>query len=71
MSQLVGQTVAVIGGSAGMGLETRPARAGGAEVVITGGNPDRLKLAAADIGGRSTAITGAGFDIDGGRQFIA
>jgi NAD(P)-dependent dehydrogenase (short-subunit alcohol dehydrogenase family) len=45
MSQLAGQTVVVIGGNAGMGLETaRLARAEGAEVVITGRNPGLLDL---------------------------
>lgn len=40
--ELLGQTV-VIGGSAGIGLETaRRARAEGADVVLTGRNPDRL-----------------------------
>jgi NAD(P)-dependent dehydrogenase (short-subunit alcohol dehydrogenase family) len=61
MSQLAGQTVVVIGGSAGMGLETaRLARAEGAEVVITGRNPERLERAASDLGARSTAA----FDAD-------
>lgn len=50
MSKLDGQTVVVLGGSAGMGLETaRLARAEGAEVVITGRNEDRLKQAAGDV----------------------
>ena len=41
--ELLGQTVVVIGGSAGIGLETaRRARAEGAEVILTGRNPDRL-----------------------------
>jgi NAD(P)-dependent dehydrogenase (short-subunit alcohol dehydrogenase family) len=54
--ELAGQTVVLIGGSAGIGLETaRRARAEGAEVVLTGRNPDRLKHAAADVGARSTA----------------
>ena len=45
--QLLGQTVVVIGGSAGIGLETaRRARAEGASVVLTGCNPDRLERAA-------------------------
>src|SRR5437899_1130681 len=45
--QLLGQTVVVIGGSAGIGLETaRRARAEGASVVLTGRNPDRLERAA-------------------------
>ncbi len=55
---LPGQTVVVIGGSAGIGLETaRRARAEGASVVLTGRNPDRLERAAAELGAlRSTAF---------------
>jgi NAD(P)-dependent dehydrogenase (short-subunit alcohol dehydrogenase family) len=54
--QLAGQVVVLIGGSAGMGLETaRLARAEGADVVLTGRDPDRLTSAAADVGARSTA----------------
>jgi NADPH:quinone reductase-like Zn-dependent oxidoreductase len=46
--ELAGQTVIVIGGSAGIGFETaRHARAEGADVILTGRNPDRLKQAAA------------------------
>ena len=53
---LLGQTVVVIGGSAGIGLETaRQARAEGAEVILTARNPDRLQQAAAELGARSTA----------------
>jgi NAD(P)-dependent dehydrogenase (short-subunit alcohol dehydrogenase family) len=49
--ELLGQTVVVIGGSAGIGLETaRRARAEGADVVITGRNPERLEQAAHDVG---------------------
>src|SRR5215468_78883 len=45
--ELVGQTVVVIGGSSGIGFETaRRARAEGAQVVLTGRNPGRLKQAA-------------------------
>jgi len=56
---LLGQTVVVIGGSAGIGLETaRLARAEGAEVILTGRNPDRLKDAAAELG----ALSSAAFD---------
>jgi NAD(P)-dependent dehydrogenase (short-subunit alcohol dehydrogenase family) len=48
---LDGQTVVVLGGSAGIGLETaRLARAGGAQVILTGRDPDRLATAAADVG---------------------
>ena len=53
---LLGQIVVVIGGSAGIGLETaRQARAEGAEVILTARNPDRLQRAAAELGARSTA----------------
>ncbi len=46
---LAGQTVVVIGGSAGIGLETaRRARAEGAGVILTGRNPERLRQAALD-----------------------
>ena len=54
--ELLGQTVVLIGGSAGIGLETaRRARAEGADVVLTGREPDRLKRAAQDVDARSTA----------------
>ena len=53
---LLGQTVVLIGGSAGMGLETaRRARADGAEVVLTGRDAGRLRQAALDVDARSTA----------------
>jgi NAD(P)-dependent dehydrogenase (short-subunit alcohol dehydrogenase family) len=53
---LAGQTVVVIGGSAGIGLETaRQARAEGADVILTGRNPDRLEAAAAEVGALHTA----------------
>ena len=54
--ELAGQAVVVIGGSAGIGLETaRLARAEGAEVVLTARDPERLKHAADHVGARSTA----------------
>ena len=44
---LLGQTVVVLGGSAGIGLETaRRARGEGADVFLTGRNPERLAQAA-------------------------
>ena len=53
---LLGQTVVVIGGSAGMGFETaRRARAEGAEVVLVGRDAERLQRAALDVDARSTA----------------
>jgi len=56
---LSGQTVVVIGGSAGIGLETaRLARAEGADVVVTGRDPDRLERAATELG----ALQSAAFD---------
>jgi NAD(P)-dependent dehydrogenase (short-subunit alcohol dehydrogenase family) len=56
---LVGQIVVVIGGSAGIGLETaRQARLEGAEVVLTGRNTERLQRAAAELG----ALSSAAFD---------
>jgi NAD(P)-dependent dehydrogenase (short-subunit alcohol dehydrogenase family) len=54
--ELVGQTVVVIGGSAGIGFETaRRARAEGADVIMTGRNADRLKDAAEHVGAERTA----------------
>jgi NAD(P)-dependent dehydrogenase (short-subunit alcohol dehydrogenase family) len=53
---LRGQTVVVIGGSAGIGLETaRPAQAEGAELILAGRDPDRLKNAATVLGVSRTA----------------
>jgi NAD(P)-dependent dehydrogenase (short-subunit alcohol dehydrogenase family) len=54
--ELAGQTVVVIGGSAGIGLETaRRARAEGASVILTGRNRERLEAAAAEIGAEHVA----------------
>src|SRR5262249_50842102 len=54
--ELQGQTVVVIGGSAGIGLETaRRARAEGAAVILTGRNPERLQRAAKELGAVRTA----------------
>ncbi len=59
--ELAGQTVVLIGGSAGIGLETaRRARVEGADVVLTGRDPDRLRQAASEVGARSTAA----FDVN-------
>ena len=53
---LQGQTVVLIGGSAGIGLETaRLARAEGAEVILTARNRERLEAAAQEVGARSSA----------------
>jgi NAD(P)-dependent dehydrogenase (short-subunit alcohol dehydrogenase family) len=54
--ELVGQTVVLVGGSAGIGLETaRRARSEGADVILTGRDPERLERAARDVDARSTA----------------
>ncbi|MFD7313940.1 SDR family oxidoreductase [Streptomyces sp. NPDC059883] len=53
---LLGQTVVIIGGSAGIGLSTAMhARAEGADVILTGRDPERLRRAAADADALSTA----------------
>ena len=53
---LTGQTLVLIGGSSGIGLATaRRARAEGADVVLTGRDPQRLERAAADVGARGHA----------------
>ena len=55
-NELAGQTVVLIGGSAGIGLETaRRARAEGADVVLVGRDPDRLRQAAAEVDAQRTA----------------
>jgi NAD(P)-dependent dehydrogenase (short-subunit alcohol dehydrogenase family) len=57
--ELSGQTVVVIGGSSGIGLETaRRARAEGAQVILGARNPDRLKQAAAEL----DALSSEAFD---------
>jgi NAD(P)-dependent dehydrogenase (short-subunit alcohol dehydrogenase family) len=53
---LRGQTVVVIGGSSGIGLEiARSARAEGAGVVLTGRDQERLAKAAAEVDARGHA----------------
>jgi len=53
--ELLGQTVVVIGSSAGIGLETaRRARAEGAKLILTGRNPERLQHAASELDALST-----------------
>ncbi len=56
---LAGQTVVLIGGSAGIGFETaRRARSEGADVVLVGRDPKRLQDAARELG----ALSSAAFD---------
>jgi NAD(P)-dependent dehydrogenase (short-subunit alcohol dehydrogenase family) len=68
---LSGQTVVLIGGSSGMGLETaRLARARGADVILTGRDPDRLRHAAEQVDARSTAAFDV-TDLDRIAEFFA
>jgi NAD(P)-dependent dehydrogenase (short-subunit alcohol dehydrogenase family) len=58
--ELAGQTIVVIGGSLGIGLETaRQARTEGAGIVLTGRNPERLQHAARELG----AVSSSAFDV--------
>lgn len=53
---LAGQTVVLVGGSAGMGLETaRQVRAAGGDVVLVARNAERLERAAGEVGAVGTA----------------
>jgi NAD(P)-dependent dehydrogenase (short-subunit alcohol dehydrogenase family) len=60
---LVGQTVVVIGGSAGIGLETaRLARREGAELMLTARDPDRLRRAGQELGADTSAFDATDLD---------
>ena len=53
---LRGQTVVVIGGTSGIGLETaRRARAEGAKLILAARNPEHLQQASRELGAESTA----------------
>ena len=55
--ELLGQTVVVIGGSSGIGLETaRRARAEGARVIVTGRDAGRLQQAAKELDAKTSAF---------------
>jgi NAD(P)-dependent dehydrogenase (short-subunit alcohol dehydrogenase family) len=59
---LLGQTVVVIGGSAGIGLGTaRRAREAGAEVFVTARDPDRLRRVGAELGASVAAFDATDF----------
>ena len=67
---LAGQVVVVIGGSAGIGLETaRLARAEGADVIITGRDPARLEAAAREVAAQRSAAFDA-FDPAAVKRFF-
>ena len=61
-SKLAGQTVVVIGGSAGMGLETaRQARAEGADLILAARDAERLQRLGSELGARVTAFDATDF----------
>jgi NAD(P)-dependent dehydrogenase (short-subunit alcohol dehydrogenase family) len=61
--ELAGQTVVVIGGSSGIGLETaRRARAEGADVILTARNPDRLHRVGLELGASTAAFDATDFE---------
>ena len=61
--QLSDQTVVVIGGSSGIGLETaRSARDQGADVIITARDPDRLNRVGLELGASIAAFDATDFD---------
>ena len=58
---LAGQTVVVIGGSSGIGLETAvQARAAGAELILTGRDRERLDRASSEVGAADKATLDLG-----------
>ena len=70
VATLSGQRVVVIGGSAGIGLETaRQARGQGAEVILTGRDRARLDLAATEVDAQRVVAFDAG-DSDALAQFF-
>jgi NAD(P)-dependent dehydrogenase (short-subunit alcohol dehydrogenase family) len=61
--ELAGQTVVVIGGSSGIGLETaRRAREEGAVVILTARDPDRLHLVGGELGASIAAFDATDFE---------
>jgi NAD(P)-dependent dehydrogenase (short-subunit alcohol dehydrogenase family) len=61
--ELAGQTVVVIGGSLGIGLETaRRARAEGADLILTARDPDRLRRVGLELGASITAFDATDFE---------
>jgi NAD(P)-dependent dehydrogenase (short-subunit alcohol dehydrogenase family) len=60
---LAGQTLVVIGGSSGIGLETaRRARQEGADVILTARNPDRLRRVGLELDANIAAFDATDFD---------
>src|SRR5262245_22906122 len=60
---LIGQTVLVIGGSAGIGLETaRCARQEGADLILTARDPERLQRVGLELGASIAAFDATDFE---------
>jgi NAD(P)-dependent dehydrogenase (short-subunit alcohol dehydrogenase family) len=58
--ELAGQTVVLLGGSSGIGFETaKRARSEGADVILSGRNPERVEHAARELG----ALSSGAFDV--------
>lgn len=56
MNELLGQTVVIIGGTSGIGLETaRHARAAGCEIILSARDAQRLETAARELQAKLTA----------------
>src|SRR6185295_17104963 len=71
MPGLSGQTVVVIGGSRGIGLETaRRARAEGANVILTARDADRLRHIGLELEARTTTFDAADFDVELARRDV-
>jgi NAD(P)-dependent dehydrogenase (short-subunit alcohol dehydrogenase family) len=61
--ELLGQTVVVIGGTLGIGLETaRRARVEGADVILTARDADRLQSVGLELGASIAAFDATDFD---------
>jgi NAD(P)-dependent dehydrogenase (short-subunit alcohol dehydrogenase family) len=61
VNELQGQTVVVIGGTSGIGLETgRKARAAGADLVLVARTQERLESVARELQARQTAVFDVG-----------
>jgi len=61
--ELLGQTVVVIGGSLGIGLETaRRARAEGADLILTARDPERLRRVGLELGASIAAFDARDFE---------
>lgn len=69
--ELLGQTVVLIGGTAGIGLATaRSARAAGAELVLTGRDHGRLRAAEDELAPLATAAFDATYPVRLERFFV-